>query len=114
VLPRRAAAAGDERTRALLWGLRGAVLGRHRARERPRCAPQNARELRLAPLERALLEAALGGPLDGGGFGADAARLLGVELSVCRDADQQAACLIDLAGAPDVLVRAYVGLMTWV
>jgi hypothetical protein len=110
VLPRRSAAATDDKCALLLGGLRTAVLGLHRSRERPRQAPANAREMRLAPVERLLLEGALGGPLRCGG---SAARL-DVRLDVCASAEQQAACLIDLAGAPDVLVRAYTGLATWV
>ena len=110
VLPRRSAAVSDEKCALLLGGLRTAVLGLHRSRERPRHAPANSRELRLAPVERLLLEGALGGPLRCGGPSVR----LDVALAVCASAEQQAACLIDMAGDPGTLVRAYAGLATWV
>ena len=110
VLPRRSAAVADEKCALLLGGLRTAVLGLHRSRERPRQAPANLRELRLAPVERLLLEGALGGPLRCGGPSVR----LDVALAVCASAEQQAACLIDMAGDPGTLVRAYAGLATWV
>jgi hypothetical protein len=105
------------RTRALVQGLKHVVLGSEfRRAEHPRCAPQNAVALRITRFERLLLEAAVGGPLAGGDatLPTDAAKLLELRLTACHDVAAQAACLLDLAGDPNVLVRQYAGLATWV
>jgi hypothetical protein len=115
-LPSRAAITYP-RTRALLQGLKHVVLGSEfRRAEHPRCAPQNAGALRMTRFERLLLEAAVGGPLAGGNAAlpTDAAKLLELRLTACHDVAAQAACLLDLAGDPNVLVRQYAGLATWV
>lgn len=94
--------------RAAIAGVPWAATGGRATAPRLRSAAANNAPAALPPWQRALLEAALGGPLSG-----NAAPALNVAVTLCPDVAAQVECLLDLATDPNILARQWAGLATW-
>jgi hypothetical protein len=75
--------------------------------------------LRVSAAERALLSAALGWPVDTAAGterdgGALAPQLLAITLTACDSVEAQARAIMAAAADPNVLMRQWMGLATWV
>ncbi len=104
---------------------------------RPRCRPENQLPMKLTPQEIRLIERAIGGPMDGSSSSSNSSAaatanarggrnvggnnnaptpttaqasssLLSLQITACPSA-----CLMDMAGDPNILARQYAGLATW-